>query len=72
MTGVDGRFGLVQLGANEPHLARTQLIETVLQSAVRHVAALSRRQLALAHGLAVTTGAAKSRLTVRTSVASRT
>jgi len=69
MTGVDGRFGLVQLGADEPHLARAQLIETVLQSAVRHVAALSGRQLPLAHGLAVTTGAAKSRLAVRTSMA---
>ncbi len=66
------RLGGRRLRADETLVARAQLVERVLESAVGHVAALAHRQATLADRLAVPPGAAQARLAVAAAVAPRT
>ena len=59
----------VLLSADQADVARTQLIERVLETPVRNEATLTKRQFALTNGLAMSTGTAKSGLTVRIAMA---
>lgn len=62
-------LGRVLLAADQSDVARTQLIERVLEAAVRHEATLTKRQFALTDGLAMSTGAAQSGLAIRIAMA---
>lgn len=59
----------VLLPADQADVARTQLIERVLEPPIRNEATLTKRQFTLTNGLAVSTGTAKSGLTVRIAMA---
>ena len=59
----------VLLPADQANVARTQLIERVLEPPIRNEATLTKRKFALKNGLVVLTGTAKSSLTVQIAMA---